>query len=475
MPGMDGFETAAMIHQHPRFERTPIIFVTGVRDSELDRLKGCELGAVAYVSIPVVPEVLRGKVSVLVELHCKRLELQALNARLAEANAKLARANQALEADRQKDEFLAILAHELRNPLAPIRNAIEIMARIPIEEPRLRWCRDVIDRQALHLTRLVDDLLDISRITRGTIKLARELVGVDLLVGRAIEALQPLLTEQRHVLSVDCPDAGWTVRGDPTRLVQVLGNLLNNAARYTDPGGAIALTVRRVDDSVEIAVRDNGIGIDEAAQARLFQLFSRLDAGYERAPGGLGIGLALVRRLVEMHAGRVSVASEGPGHGSEFRVRLPLADEAPLGRDRSALPAPARRRRRVLVADDNADALESLALLLECDGYEVRRASNGAEACDVAMAWRPEAALLDLGMPVMDGYEAATFMRSESWGTEMRIVAISGWGQGTDLERSRTAGFDAHLVKPVTFESLTRSLQAPPNRSRRTPIGSTTG
>lgn len=508
MPGMDGFETAALIHDHPRFERTPIIFVTGVHDTEFDRLKGYKLGAVDYVSIPVVPEILRSKVSVLVELHCQRLELQKLNRSLAAANEQLEQANTTLqaektrelevfnrnlqraneelaqsnralqaeitersraetallEADRHKDEFLAILAHELRNPLAPIRNAIEIMSRFPIDNPQLKWSRDVIDRQALHLTRLVDDLLDISRITRGTIRLAQEPVQVGTILARAVEALQPIIAEHKHELSIDCPDGSLTVRGDPTRLVQVLGNLLNNAAKYTNAGGHIHVSVHQQDSVVEFRVKDNGIGIPQESQPRLFNLFSRLEQSDEHTPGGLGIGLALVRKLVEMHSGEVAVHSPGINQGSEFTVRVPLLTQPP-----AAVDTPARQgngsnpeRRRILVADDNPDALASLALLLECDGHEVWKAVNGAEAYELAAKWQPQLALLDLGMPVLDGYEAARRMREQEWGKNMMIVALSGWGQNSDVLRSRESGFDSHLVKPASFDAIAQVLSRMP-------------
>lgn len=507
MPGMDGFETAEMIHDHPRFERTPIIFITGVHDTEFDRLKGYKLGAVDYVSIPVVPEILRSKVSVLVELHCQRLELQALNRSLADANeqleqanttlqaeknrelealnvhlqkanTELASSNQALqaeiaeraraeaallEADRHKDEFLAILAHELRNPLAPIRNAVEIMSRFPLDNPKLKWSRDVIDRQALHLTRLVDDLLDISRITRGTIRLAQEPVRSETIIARAVEALQPMIAEHRHELSIDCPDGSLMVRGDLTRLVQILGNLLNNAAKYTNDGGRIHLSVRRDGKAVVFRVKDNGIGIAQDSQPKLFNLFSRLETTDDRVPGGLGIGLALVRKLVEMHSGDVVVQSDGVGLGSEFVVRIPLLDSAPVITARGALAAAVTLpRHRILVADDNPDALDSLALLLECDGHEVWKAANGAEAFELAQKCQPHLALLDIGMPVLDGYEAARRIRSQTWGKAMMLVALSGWGQSSDVQRSRESGFDTHLVKPASFDALAQLLSRVP-------------
>ncbi len=518
MPGMDGFETAALIHDHPRFEKTPIIFITGVHDTEFDRLKGYKLGAVDYVSIPVVPEILRSKVSVLVELHCQRRELQELNSSLAEANARLeaahttlqaertrelqalnrdlqranvelaesnlalqaeiaerSRAETALkEADRQKDEFLAILAHELRNPLAPIRNAVQIMSRVDLENPHVRWSRDVIDRQISHLTRLVDDLLDISRITRGTITLTTAPVSVGAILARALEASQPTIAEYKHTLEVDCPDESLLIEGDMTRLVQVLGNLISNAAKYTNAGGRIEVSVRAKNGDVEFRVKDNGIGIAPESLPKLFNLFSRVHSG-DRAPGGLGIGLALSRKLVQMHLGDVLVESAGIGKGSEFVVRLPVvpADvesaksaEAPdVDGNGDSMP-----KCTVLIADDNPDALESLGLLLECEGHQVLKAADGAQAFELARGARPEVAFLDIGMPVMTGYEAASRIRSEPWGKQIVLVALSGWGQRDDVQRSEAAGFDSHLVKPASFEALNEVLShLPRRRSARMP------
>jgi len=465
-------------------------------------LKGYKLGAVDYVSIPVVPEILRSKVSVLVELHLQRHTLQKLNRSLARANEQLAAANTTLqaektreleqynrdlrqangelelansslqaeiavrtraeialkEADRRKDEFLAILAHELRNPLAPIRNAVEIMGRLPIDNPQLKWSRDVIDRQAAHLTRLVDDLLDISRITRGIIRLASEPVQISAVVARAIEALQPVIAEHSHELTIDCPEDSLLVKGDATRLVQILGNLLNNAARYTNPGGKIALRVNSIGTHVEMRVRDNGIGIPQESVSKLFHLFSRLEGSEQRTTGGLGIGLALVRKLVEMHGGEVTVFSKGVNEGSEFTVWLPIyshvTDELVASANSSSIKIGTISPRRILIADDNQDALDTLALLLECDGHTVFKAADGAAAVKVAQESKPELAFLDIGMPIMDGYEAATQIRGNDWGRDIVLVALTGWGQRGDIEKSRAAGFDSHLVKPVSSENL---------------------
>jgi signal transduction histidine kinase len=507
MPEMDGFEAARLIHDHPRFERTPIIFVTGVHVSELDRLKGYKLGAVDYVSIPVVPEILRSKVAVLVELYCKRRELRELNRDLAQANERLAQANTTLqaektrelqtlnatlqraneelehanrtlhsevaeraraqvalkEADRQKDEFLAMLAHELRNPLAPILHAVQLMRMKSLPDPQLRRARDVIERQLAQLARLVDDLLDVSRITRGMINLAREPIEVSTLLARAVETVQPLIQERGHQLTVDAPEGALRVNVDPVRLTQALGNILGNAAKYTDPGGRIRLTAGGRDGDVEIRVRDSGIGIAEELLPRIFELFTQLDRSLDRPHGGLGIGLALVRRLVEMHGGRVSAHSAGVGQGSEFVICLPLFKGMAEPGDHPAVRpgdagASTAVRRRILVADDNIDALESLATLLELGGHEVYSASNGNLALECAERHLPDVALLDIGMPLLDGYEVARRIRAQPWGKAITLVALTGWGQDSDRRRSREAGFDSHLVKPLDLDKLTDLL-----------------
>jgi signal transduction histidine kinase len=534
MPDMDGFEAARLIHDHPRFEKTPIIFVTGVHVTELDRLKGYKVGAVDYVSIPVVPEILRSKVAVLVELYCKRRELQALNRDLAQANSRLAQANTTLqaektreletlnrilqaanaelesanrslqnevtertrielalkEADRHKDEFLAMLAHELRNPLAPIHNAVQLMRRKPLNDPQLAWSRDVIERQLGHLTRLVDDLLDVSRITRGKINLTKEVLHLGALIGRAVETVQPLIEERGHALSLDVPDQELSVLGDPTRLTQALANVLGNAAKYTDRGGHILISLSRKGAEAEVRIRDNGIGIPAEQLPMIFNLFTQLDRSSGRAQSGLGIGLALVRRLVEMHGGSVIAHSEGPGHGSEFVIRLPLcvAASAELGSNPSSFKAqsmadapnsngtvasgsPASAQRRILLADDNKDALDSLATLLELSGHEVYTAANGAQALEAAERYQPEVALLDIGMPALDGYEVARRIRAQPWGQRITLVALTGWGQDSDRKHSRDAGFDSHLVKPLDLDKLTELLARLPTAPAQGPAG----
>ncbi len=505
MPGMDGFEAARLIHDHPRFEKTPIIFVTGVHVTDLDRLKGYKAGAVDYVSIPVVPEILRSKVAVLVELYCKRRELlelnrnlgqanerlaeanttlqaektrelEALNATLQRANAELERANRSLqsevaeraraeralkEADRHKDEFLAMLAHELRNPLAPMLNAVQLMRMKPATDQQLSWSRDVIERQLAHLTRLVDDLLDVARITRGRINLSREPIELGTLVARAVEIVQPLIQERGHQFTTEIPDGTLRVNADPLRLTQALGNVLGNAAKYTERQGNISLSVRRQGTEIDIRVRDNGIGIPAEVLPRIFDLFTRLDRRSDHPHSGLGIGLALVRRLLQMHDGTISAHSEGTGRGSEFVIRLPMLPETTQsvnGRQPATTADAPPVRRRILVADDNADALQTLATVLELSGHEVFSAANGSLALECAERHLPEVALLDIGMPLLDGYEVARRIRAQAWGKRITLVALTGWGQESDRRRSQEAGFDSHLVKPLDLGKLTQLL-----------------
>jgi signal transduction histidine kinase len=476
MPGMDGFETASMIHDHPRFEKTPIIFITGVHVSELDRLQGYQLGAVDYVSIPVVPEILRSKVAVLVELYCQRRELQQLNRSLEEANSALAQANSTLQAEknreleelnrtlrdanRLKDEFLAMLAHELRNPLAPIHNAVQLMRNPVLPAAQLVWARDLIARQVAHLTRLVDDLLDVSRITRGKINVNPESLELATVVARAVETVQPLLAKQHHELSVTVDPSPVYIEGDLTRLTQIVGNILSNACKYTDAGGRIELKAGAVGDRAEIRVRDNGIGIEAGALPAVFDLFTQSARSAERTQEGLGIGLALVKRLVELHGGQVEAHSDGLGTGSEFIVRFPRQFRDST---RYALPAQsraaagsdeARASRRILVADDNRDALDSLAELLVMAGHETHKAVNGLQAFELAVHLRPQVILLDIGMPGMNGYEVAQRIRSQPWGHKPTLVALTGWGQDNDRKRSSEAGFNAHWVKPLELHRL---------------------
>ena len=370
------------------------------------------------------------------------------------------------EADRRKDEFLAMLAHELRNPLAPILHAVHVLRQLEPASPREAWCQEVIERQTVHLSRLVDDLLDISRITQGKVTLRREPVDLAAMVMRAVETVRPFLEDRRHELVLDLPAEPVVLAGDLVRLAQVLSNLLHNAAKYTQDGGRIELSAWAGEGEVVLRVRDNGIGIPPEVLSRIFDLFMQADRSLSRSEGGLGVGLTLVRSLVLMHDGSVEAHSDGPGQGTEMVVRLPAQVEAqPVApaapepeAERSAVD---RRGRRVLVVDDSRDSAESLALLLELKGHEVRVALDGPAALEAARGFLPEIVLLDIGLPGMDGYEVARRLRAGRDGIDgegMLLVALTGYGQDEDRRRSREAGFDHHLVKPVDFDELARVL-----------------
>lgn len=362
-----------------------------------------------------------------------------------------------LKADRQKDEFLAMLAHELRNPLAPVVNAAQILGRPGLKNAQFAWCRDVIDRQAAHLTRLVDDLLDVSRISQGKIELRKEPINVADLVQRAIETNRPLIDGRRHELTVLLPPEPILIEGDMVRLAQVVSNLLNNAAKYTDMGGRIGLSVGCDGAEVAIRVRDTGHGIDSESLSHVFDLFYQTNRTLDRSEGGLGIGLSLVKRLVDLHGGTVQAFSAGRGRGSEFVVRLPRLPDPPAIEPVAATMAPASGF-NILVVDDNHDAADSLALLLESDGHRVRTAYDGETGLKMALAEPPRVVLLDLGLPGMDGYAVARALRGSAEMKGSWLVALTGYGQAEDREKTRASGFDRHLVKPVDFNALRGAL-----------------
>jgi signal transduction histidine kinase/DNA-binding response OmpR family regulator len=402
---------------------------------------------------------------------------------LAAADALASRAASALEnarlyqeiqqADRQKNEFLSMLAHELRNPLAPIRNAATILNCAVDDAVNRRWAVGIIERQVGHMVRMVDDLLDISRINRGKIRLRRESIDLGSVVTQAIEASQPDIDARGHDLTLDLPEVPPRVDGDPTRLAQVLTNLLNNAAKYTEPGGRIRLTVETDEgppphgDAV-VRVRDSGIGIPRDMLTAVFDLFAQVDNSLDRSEGGLGIGLTLVRRIVDMHGGSVQAHSEGPGRGSEFVIRLPLGRRASESLDdggrngcggSQSAETNGRPSRRVLIVDDNADGADSLARLLQLDGHIVRVVHDGSAAITAANEFRPEVVILDIGLPGMDGFEVARLLRGRPDGSNFVLVALTGYGGENERALSRAAGFDHHLVKPVEMVALRRVLE----------------
>jgi PAS domain S-box-containing protein len=368
------------------------------------------------------------------------------------------------DVDRRKDEFLATLGHELRNPLAPVRNAARILREAAGADPQVKWAADVIDRQVRQLARLVDDLLDVARIARGHIALQKEWTNLGAIVERALEMSRPLIEARRHALNVHLPPQPVAMEADPARLAQVFSNLLNNAAKFTGEGGRIDVIAESSDLEIIVRVRDTGAGIAPDMLPRVFDLFAQADPAAARAQDGLGIGLTLVRSLVEMHGGQVTAHSAGRGRGAEFVVRMPRYSGS-----RQARPVaqrdeirPEAVRHRILVIDDNADAAESIALFLSLHGHEVRTLYDGSRAAREAAAWDPDVILLDIGLPDMDGHEVARALRRQPATRDAILVALTGYGQAEDIERSRAAGFDHHLVKPVdpeALESLLRTLK----------------
>ena len=363
------------------------------------------------------------------------------------------------EADRRKDEFLAILAHELRNPLAPIRNAVQIFRAKGPPSAELQWATELIDRQVSQMTRLVDDLLDVSRITRGKIDLRKERVELETVVKSAVEASRPLIEKWGHKLTVSIPPLPIFIEADQTRMAQVILNLLNNSAKYTDQGGRIWLTAERQGDEVSIRIRDSGIGIPKEMLPRIFDMFTQVDQSLERTEGGLGVGLTLVQRLVEMHGGRVEARSDGPGKGSEFVVRLPVVREVNESAPAQVVDQVNKpSARRILIVDDNRDSADSLGMLLSMMGNKVYTAQDGLEAVGAAAAFQPDVVLLDIGLPKLNGYEACRRIREQEGGERMLLVALTGWGKEEDRRRSKEAGFDHHLTKPIEFDALQKLL-----------------
>ena len=349
-----------------------------------------------------------------------------------------------------------MLAHELRNPLAPIVSAMHVLRLHPEDAGLVQHAREVVERQVAHQARLLDDLLDVSRITRGKIELRKAGVDLTVVVADAVETARPLIDEHRHALTVQLPQRPVQVHGDATRLGQVIANLLTNAAKFTDPGGAIAVTVVAEDGEAVVRVRDNGRGIPLEMQPHTFDLFTQVDPSLARSQGGLGIGLTLVRRLVEMHGGRVEVRSDGPGRGTEFAVRLPLDRALEEPPSPGSVPAAAAAR-HVLVIEDNADARDMLSVSLELEGHRVEAAADGLRGVEMAIAHKPDVVLVDIGLPGLDGYGVAARLRT-ALGRNVVLIALTGYGQPDDRERTRHAGFDAHVVKPVDPDTLARLL-----------------
>jgi CheY-like chemotaxis protein len=368
------------------------------------------------------------------------------------------------EADRRKDQFLATLAHELRNPLAPLRNGLELMKLAGGDEAMMGRTREMMERQLGHMVRLVDDLLDLSRISRGRIDLRREQIELTKIVRQAVETSRPLVEQAGQDLTITLAPKPIIVDADVTRLAQVFSNLLNNAAKYTPRGGRITLAVERQGSDAVVSVRDNGVGIPPELLPKVFEMFAQVDRSLQRTNSGLGIGLSLVKALVEMHDGSVEARSDGPGQGSEFLVRLPvaLAPIVPSKPQPSAASATVTSRRRILIVDDNRDTATSLATVLMILGHQTQVAFDGLEALEAAREFQPDVVLLDIGMPKLNGHDTARRMRQEPWGREIVLVAVTGWGQDDDRQRSQEAGFNFHLVKPVDPAALEQILAEVP-------------
>lgn len=484
MPDMTGFELAQLIKQRKKTAHVPIIFLTAYFNDDQHVVEGYGSGAVDYLHKPFNVGVLRSKVAIFADLYRKTLALEQVNQALVQQVAERATAQEQLrllnetlerrvqerthalqlrdaqlrEADRRKDEFLATLAHELRNPLAPVAYALRLLRLKGASQPHVERSADLIDRQVKAMSRLIDDLMDVSRINQGKIQLHSSRVELAGILQDAIDAARPMIDEQRHTLVLQLPPPSLTLDGDPTRLAQVFMNLLLNAAKYMDAGGRIELTVDTSADQARVTLTDQGIGIAPGRLEKVFEMFSQEEAALSRSRGGLGIGLALTRRLIELHGGTIAALSEGVGHGSSFVVRLPLAGPAapagmalPEGSGQAARPV---RPLRILVADDNQDAADALAELLGALGHSVHRVYDGEAAVEAARLVDPELVLLDIGMPRLNGYEACEAIRALGTRSLAQMWAITGWGQAQDMRRAREAGFDHHLVKPVSPDTL---------------------
>jgi signal transduction histidine kinase len=473
MPGLDGFELAELMRGMERTRRVPIVFLTAGSVDEQRRFRGYEAGAVDFLFKPVNPHILRSKAEVFFELYRQRQEVDRQREELrvtAEENARLLeesrRTTEALrEADQRKNEFLAMLAHELRNPLGPILNAVAVLQARGTPDPLLERQRDVIKRQAGHMARLVADLLDVSRITRGTLTVQCEALDlVDVVRGCASDYRLGL--ENAGIrFELLLPEEPLYISGDRVRLCQAIGNLVGNAAKFTPSGGQITVRLRTEPrngvEQAAITVRDTGAGIPAETLPRIWDSFVQGEQDMARTWGGLGLGLALVKAIVEKHDGTVAAASGGTGQGSEFTVVLPLV---PTGAPQSAAaaprePEPSHDGCKVLVIEDNRDAAETIQELLELEGHEVRLAFSGPAGIDAARAWQPDLVLCDIGLPGMNGYQVAQQLRLDPATHGLRLVALSGYAQPEHLVQGRAAGFDAHLAKPVEPDELLRLLR----------------
>ncbi len=462
MPGMDGFETAEAIHQRARSADIPIIFVTAFLADEIDRLKAYQRGAADFLFTPVIPQILHAKVQVFVALATKNEELKHQAHKLSQRTTELTATNKRLTREMEerqaaerkshaKDEFLAMLGHELRNPLSAISSAAALIGLPNASAETIGRAKQIIQRQSQHLSRIVDDLLDLSRAMSGKILLARQPLEVSSLVAACLDTFKATGRTSNYQLQLEMAP-GW-VDGDPTRLEQIATNLIDNALKYTPPGGAITIGVSEDGDDVVLTVRDTGVGISAELLPHVFDVFVQASTTLDRSQGGLGIGLALVRRLVELHGGSVCAHSDGAAAGSTFTIRLPRA--IPVLPAASAAPhASAPGKPSVLLIEDNDDGREMMATMLDACGFPVEHAADGLQGVQMAHAHRPDVALVDIGLPGIDGYEVARRLRAHDDTRHIKLIALTGYGLAEDQRRVLDAGFDLHLVKPVDIALL---------------------
>jgi signal transduction histidine kinase len=466
MPGMDGFETAEAIHQRARSADIPIIFVTAFLADEIDRLKAYQRGAADFLFTPIIPQILHAKVQVFVALATKNEELKRQAHKLSQRTTELTATNKRLTREMEerqaaerkshaKDEFLAMLGHELRNPLSAISSAAALIGLPGANLDTVARAKQIIQRQSQHLSRIVDDLLDLSRAMSGKILLSRQPVEVAALVSACLDTFKATGRTGNYQLHMDMTP-GW-VDGDPTRLEQIATNLIDNALKYTPPGGSITISVGEQDEHVVLTVRDSGVGIAHDLLPHVFDVFVQASTTLDRSQGGLGIGLALVRRLVELHGGSVSAHSAGASAGSTFEIRLPRA-VAVAHPEAAPAALPDTGKPRVLLIEDNDDGREMMATMLSACGYPISHAADGLQGVQMALAQLPDVALVDIGLPGIDGYEVARRLRKDDHTRHIKLIALTGYGLAEDQRRVLEAGFDMHLVKPVDINNLLEAI-----------------
>ncbi|MDQ9170536.1 response regulator [Oxalobacteraceae bacterium R-40] len=466
MPGMDGFETAEAIHLRPRSAATPIIFVTAYLADEMHRLKGYQTGAVDYLFTPIIPQILKAKLAVFAGLAKNNLQLKQQAEALDKRTKELGAINAQLEFEinerkiaehqnRTKDEFLAMLGHELRNPLNAINSAAMLLSLENMSAETVGQAKDVIQRQSRHLGHIVDDLLDLSRVMSGKVVLNKQPLEISKFVQDCLETLK--LAGRTNSYKINIKAMPVWVDADPTRLEQIVVNLLDNAVKFTPEGGDISINIQVLGNEIELSISDSGIGMPSNLLSQVFDIFVQGERPSDRSQGGLGIGLSLVRQLTSLHGGTVTAHSEGVGKGSTFVLRLPEATQT-ANDSTPAEPTAFQDAYTVLLVEDNLDAREIMALLLESYGHKVLQASNGLDGIQMAKDYKPDIVLLDIGLPGIDGHEAAKRLKANMATNSIPLIALTGYGQENDRKRAIESGFNLHLVKPVHTNELIKAI-----------------